>query len=95
MEKVVKAEIISRVNAILVDKLGCSEEMIKSDAQLGNDLGADSLDAVEIIMECEREFQITILDSEAEGLKTCEDVYCMVDKIVNAEEATPSTAPAE
>ena len=90
MEKISKEKIIEGVNAILVDKLGVSEEMIKSDSQLGNDLGADSLDAVEIIMECEREFQITIMDSEAEGLKTCEDVYAMVNKIANAEEATPA-----
>ena len=57
-----EAEIESKVKAIIVDKLGVDEGEVKSEASFANDLGADSLDTVELIMEFEKEFKISIVD---------------------------------
>ncbi|MEL6614837.1 MAG: acyl carrier protein, partial [Bacteroidota bacterium] len=58
----------SRVTAIIVEKLGVDESEISRDASFTNDLGADSLDTVELIMEFEKEFGITIPDEDAEKI---------------------------
>ena len=58
-------EIAERVKAIIVDKLGVSETEVKPEATFAQDLGADSLDTVELIMEFEKEFGITIPDDKA------------------------------
>jgi acyl carrier protein len=60
----------SRVNAIIVDKLGVDENEVVPAASFTNDLGADSLDTVELIMEFEREFDIQIPDDQAEKIAT-------------------------
>ena len=60
----------SRVNAIIVDKLGVDENEVVPSASFTNDLGADSLDTVELIMEFEREFDIQIPDDQAEKIAT-------------------------
>ena len=57
-----------KVKDVIIDKLGVEESAIKEDAHFVNDLGADSLDTVELIMEFEEEFGIEIPDNEAEGL---------------------------
>ncbi len=59
-----------RVKEIIVDKLGVEEEKITNDARFIEDLGADSLDTVELIMQFEEEFDIEISDEEAEDLTT-------------------------
>ena len=64
------SDISSRVTAIIVDKLGVDENEVVSTASLTNDLGADSLDTVELIMEFEREFDIQIPDDQAEKIET-------------------------
>lgn len=64
------ADIASRVKAIIVDKLGVDENEVTPEASFTNDLGADSLDTVELIMEFEKEFNIGIPDDQAEGIKT-------------------------
>ena len=56
------SEIASRVKAIIVDKLGVEESEVTETASFTNDLGADSLDTVELIMEFEKEFGISIPD---------------------------------
>ena len=56
------SDIQNRVKAIIVDKLGVDESEVKPEATFTNDLGADSLDTVELIMELEKEFNITIPD---------------------------------
>ena len=66
-------EIAERVKAIIVDKLGVSETEVKPEATFAQDLGADSLDTVELIMEFEKEFGITIPDDKAEGITTVGD----------------------
>ncbi|MFO8235178.1 MAG: acyl carrier protein [Bacteroidales bacterium] len=64
------ADIASRVKAIIVDKLGVEENEVTNDASFTNDLGADSLDTVELIMEFEKEFNISIPDDQAENIGT-------------------------
>lgn len=66
-------EIASKVTAIIVEKLGVDESDITPEASFTNDLGADSLDTVELIMEFEKEFDLTIPDEEAENIATVGD----------------------
>ena len=64
------SDVKSRVIAIIVDKLGVDEGEVVADASFTNDLGADSLDTVELIMEFEKEFDIQIPDDQAENIST-------------------------
>jgi len=64
------SNIAERVNKIIVDKLGVDESEITKEASFTNDLGADSLDTVELIMEFEKEFDISIPDEQAENITT-------------------------
>ena len=64
------SDVASRVKAIIVDKLGVDENEVTSEASFTNDLGADSLDTVELIMEFEKEFNIAIPDDQAEKIST-------------------------
>ena len=64
------SDIQSKVTAIIVDKLGVDAGEVTADASFTNDLGADSLDTVELIMEFEREFNISIPDDQAEKIGT-------------------------
>ena len=64
------SDIASRVKAIIVDKLGVDENEVTPEASFTNDLGADSLDTVELIMEFEKEFNIGIPDDQAESIST-------------------------
>ncbi len=70
-----------KVNDVLNDVLGIAYSEIKDDAVLEDDLGADSLDAVEIVIELEREFGISIPDEKMYGNEGCtvKDVYDLVD----------------
>ncbi|HJD53544.1 MAG TPA: acyl carrier protein [Candidatus Avibacteroides avistercoris] len=73
------SEIESKVKAIIVDKLGVEESEVKPEANFINDLGADSLDTVELIMEFEKEFGISIPDDQAEGIKTVGDAITYIE----------------
>ena len=64
------SDIASRVKKIIVDKLGVDEAEVTNEASFTNDLGADSLDTVELIMEFEKEFNIAIPDDQAEKINT-------------------------
>ena len=64
------ASIEEKVKQIIVDKLGVDEAEVTTDASFTNDLGADSLDTVELIMEFEKEFDISIPDEQAENIQT-------------------------
>lgn len=66
-------EIESRVRAIIADQLGVAEEEVKPEARFIEDLGADSLDIVELIMAMEEEFETEIPDEEAEKILTVGD----------------------
>jgi acyl carrier protein len=67
------SEIAKRVSSIIVDKLGVEESEITNEASFTDDLGADSLDTVELIMEFERVFEVAIPDSDAEKIVTVGD----------------------
>ena len=72
------SEIASRVKAIIVDKLGVEESEVTETASFTNDLGADSLDTVELIMEFEKEFGISIPDDQAEKIGTVQDAVAYI-----------------
>ena len=64
------SDIAARVKKIIIDKLGVDESEVTPEATFTNDLGADSLDTVELIMEFEKEFNIAIPDEQAEKIST-------------------------
>ena len=66
--------VFDKVKAIIVDQLGVEEDAVKMEASFLDDLGADSLDIVELIMALEEEFDIEIPDEEAEKITTVGDV---------------------
>ena len=74
------SETASRVKAIIVDKLGVEESEVTNEASFTNDLGADSLDTVELIMEFEKEFNIAIPDDQAEKIGTVGDAISYIEK---------------
>ena len=76
------SEATTKVKAIIIDKLGVDESEVTNDASFTNDLGADSLDTVELIMELEKEFDIQIPDDEAEGIATVGDAISFVEKAI-------------
>ena len=67
-------DLASKVNSIIVEKLGVDEADIAPEASFTNDLGADSLDTVELVMEFEDEFKTSIPDEEAEKIQTVGEV---------------------
>lgn len=73
------AETQSKVIAIIVDKLGVEESEITMESNFTNDLGADSLDTVELIMEFEKEFNIAIPDDQAEKIATVGDAVKYIE----------------
>ena len=73
------SEISERVKAIIVEKLGVNETEVTPEATFAQDLGADSLDTVELIMEFEKEFGITIPDDKAEGINTVGDAIAYIE----------------
>lgn len=64
------SDVANKVKAIIVDKLSVEESEVTMEASFTNDLGADSLDTVELIMEFEKEFNIAIPDDQAEKIQT-------------------------
>ena len=76
------SEIESRVKSIIVEKFGVEESMVTNEASFTNDLGADSLDTVELIMEIEDEFGISIPDDLAEKISTVGDALKFVEQEV-------------
>ena len=64
-----------KINTIITEKLGVTIDRVKPEASFINDLGADSLDIVELVMAMEEQFDIEISDEDAEKLKTVQDVY--------------------
>lgn len=73
------SNIADKVKAIIVEKLGVDEAEIVNDASFTNDLGADSLDTVELIMEFEKEFDVTIPDEDAEKIATVGDAIAYLE----------------
>lgn len=73
------ATITERVKKIIVEKLGVDESEVTNEASFTNDLGADSLDTVELIMEFEKEFNISIPDEQAETIATVGDAITYLE----------------
>ncbi len=73
------SEIATKVKAIIIDKLGVDEKDVTPEASFTNDLGADSLDTVELIMELEKEFDISIPDDQAEKITTVGDAIAYIE----------------
>ena len=74
------SDITSRVKAIIADKLDVEETEVTPEASFTNDLGADSLDTVELIMEFEKEFGISIPDDKAETIQTVGDAIKYIEE---------------
>ena len=74
------SEIESKVKEVIADKLGVDEADVKPEASFTNDLGADSLDTVELIMEFEKSFNITIPDDQAEKITTVGDAIAYIEE---------------
>ncbi len=73
------SDIATRVKSIIVDKLSVDEKEVVPTANFTNDLGADSLDTVELIMEFEKEFNIAIPDDQAEKIATVGDAITYIE----------------
>ncbi|MFP5471125.1 MAG: acyl carrier protein [Bacteroidia bacterium] len=73
------SDVRSKVVSIIVDKLGVDEAEVKNEASFINDLGADSLDTVELIMEFEKEFNIAIPDDQAEKIQTVGEAISYIE----------------
>ncbi|HOZ86788.1 MAG: acyl carrier protein [Bacteroidota bacterium] len=73
------SDIANKVKSIIVDKLGVDEKEVTPTASFTNDLGADSLDTVELIMEFEKEFNIAIPDEQAEKIGTVGDAISYIE----------------
>ncbi|MBL7888797.1 MAG: acyl carrier protein [Bacteroidia bacterium] len=73
------SDIATKVKAIIVDKLGVDEKEVTPTASFTNDLGADSLDTVELIMEFEKEFNIAIPDDQAEKIGTVGEAVAYIE----------------
>jgi len=73
------SDVSQKVKSIIVDKLGVDENEVTPEASFTNDLGADSLDTVELIMEFEKEFNIAIPDDQAEKIGTVGDAIKYIE----------------
>jgi acyl carrier protein len=76
------SDIAAKVKAIIVDKLGVDDTEVTPEASFTNDLGADSLDTVELIMEFEKEFDISIPDDHAEKIGTVGEAIAYIESNV-------------
>ena len=74
------SDVAARVKAIIVDKLSVEESEVTNEASFTNDLGADSLDTVELIMEFEKEFNLSIPDDQAEKISTVGDAIAYIEE---------------
>lgn len=77
--------VAEKVAKIIIDKLGVEEAEVTQEASFTNDLGADSLDTVELIMEFEKEFEISIPDDKAEAIATVGDAVTYVKTALGQE----------
>ncbi|RNF40630.1 acyl carrier protein [Planococcus salinus] len=76
--------VLERVTKVIVDRLGVEENEVKPEASFTGDLGADSLDVVELVMELEDEFDMEISDEDAESMSTVGDAVAYIEKNQNS-----------
>ena len=72
--------VLEKVTEIVVEQLGVNADQVKPEAKLVEDLGADSLDAVELVMAIEEEFNLEVPDEEAEKLQSIQDILSYIEK---------------
>ena len=75
--------VFERVSKVVVDRLGVDEGEVKLEASFRDDLGADSLDVVELVMELEDEFDMEISDEDAEKIATVGDAISYIEKKIS------------
>jgi acyl carrier protein len=75
--------VLERVTKVIVDRLGVDESEVKLEASFRDDLGADSLDVVELVMELEDEFEMEISDDDAEKVTTVGDTVSYIESKIN------------
>jgi len=75
------ADVLERVTKIIVDRLGVDESQVTLEASFKDDLGADSLDVVELVMELEDEFDMEISDEDAEKISTVGDAVNYINSL--------------
>lgn len=80
LKRIDMSNVQERITKIIVDKLGVDESEVTGEASFTNDLGADSLDTVELIMEFEKEFDISIPDESAEKIQTVGDAVTYLEE---------------
>ncbi len=80
------ADIEAKVKQAVIDKLGVEESKVTSDASFINDLGADSLDTVELVMKFEEEFEIKIPDEDAEKIQKVSDAVNYISEKISSKE---------
>ena len=80
MAELTKEEIRAKIKSIVVENLGVSEDQVTDDAQFSQDLGADSLDQVELVMSLEEEFGAEIRDEDADSLNTVGEAIAYIEK---------------
>jgi len=85
MKKFTRKEIEQKVNEVIIDKLCVDASEVSASAMMSKDLKADSIDAVEITMELEKEFYISISDDKMIGMIDCkvDDIYNLVEELIN------------
>ncbi len=77
------ATVLERVSKVIVDRLGVDESEVKLEASFREDLGADSLDVVELVMELEDEFDMEISDEDAEKIATVGDAISYIESKIS------------
>ncbi len=86
-ENQVMSTVEDRVRKIVIEQLGVKEEELKNDASFVDDLGADSLDTVELVMALEEEFETEIPDEKAEKITTIQEAIDYIESNMNKQEA--------
>lgn len=89
------ASIEERLRRVFIEQLGCREDEVTLGASIVDDLGADSLDEVELLMAVEEEFEFEISDEQAEQVRTFGDALSLADRCVNADEESDMTTIIE
>ena len=87
--------VADKVKKIVVQNLGCSEDQVTDDAKFIEHLGADSLDQVELVMQLEEEFGVTIPDNAAEKIVTVGDAIKYIEESLNNNQNADGAAKAE
>ena len=79
-EKIAKEEIFDKLKELVVDQLGVEEDEVTMEATMQDDLGADSLDLVDLVMSVEEEFGVKVADEDLENIKTVGDIVNYIEE---------------